>query len=67
MDDFLRDTSAMEAMFLDAFHDNEPRDDAHIPNTFFESLESASTTTLFGPRWLKYTQLGRKMLLYNVK
>ena len=39
MDDYLRDTTAMETMLLDVFqNDDQLRDDAHIANTFFESL-----------------------------
>ena len=50
MDDYLRDTNAMETLLLDAFHNNDKLgDDAHIANTFFKSLKFASTTPLFGP------------------
>ena len=50
MDDNLRDTTAMETMLLDAFHnDDQLGDDVHIADTFFESLKFASTTPLFGP------------------
>ena len=49
MDDYLRDTTAMEIMFLDIFQSDELGDDAHISDTIFESLKSASTTPLFGP------------------
>ena len=49
MDDYLRDTTTMETMFLDAFqNDDKLGDDAHIVDTFFESLKFASTTLLFG-------------------
>jgi hypothetical protein len=67
MDDYLRDTVSMEAMFLDAFQNDELGDDAHITNTLFKSLKSASTTPLFGPSQSKSTQLGTTMLLYNLK
>jgi hypothetical protein len=67
MDDYLRDTTAMETMLLDAFQNDELGDDAHITDTFFESLKSASTTPLFGPSQSKSTQLGTTMLLYNLK
>ena len=51
MDDYVRDTTAMETMLLDAFqNDDQLGDDAHITGTFFESLKFASTTLLFGPR-----------------
>ena len=50
MDDYLRDTTAMETMLLDAFqNDDQLGDDADIADTFFESLKFASTTPLFGP------------------
>ena len=69
MDDYLRDTTAMETMLLDAFqNDDQLGDDAHIADTFFESLKFSSTTPLFGPgSQSKYTQLGTTMLLYNLK
>ena len=69
MDDYLRDTTAMQTMLLDAFqNDDHLGDDAHIIYTFFESLKFASTTPLFGPRCQsKSTQLGTTMLLYNLK
>ena len=64
MDDYLRDTTAMETMLLDAFqNDDQLGDDAHIADTFFESLKFASTTPLFGPGGQSmYTQLGATML-----
>ena len=50
MDDYLRDMITMETMLLDAFqNDYQLGDDAHIADTFFESLKFASTTPLFGP------------------
>ena len=50
MDDYLRDMIAMETMLLDAFqNDDQVGDDAHIADTFFESLKFASTTPLLGP------------------
>ena len=50
MDDYLRDMTAMEIMLLDEFqNDDQLGDDAHIADTFFESLKFASTTPLFGP------------------
>ena len=50
MDDYLRDTTAMETMLLDAFqNDDKLCDDAHIADTFFENLKFSSTTPLFGP------------------
>ena len=65
MDDYLRDMNAMEAMLLDAFQNDELGDDAHINDTFFESLKYASTTPLFSQS--KSTQLGTTMLLQNLK
>ena len=69
MDDYLRDTTAMETMLLDAFqNDDQLGDDAHIADTFFKSFKFASTTPLFGPGGQsKSTQLGTTMLLYNLK
>ena len=69
MDDYLRDTTAMETMLLDALqNDDQLGDDARIANTFFESLKFASTTPLFGPGGQsKSTHLGTTMLLYNLK
>ena len=69
MDDYLRDTTTMETMLLDAFqNDDQLGDDAHFTDTFFESLKVSSTTPLFGPgSQSKYTQLGTTMLLYNLK
>ena len=69
MDDYLRDTSAMETILLDAFQNNDRLgDDAHIAENFFESLKFYSTTPLFGPsNQSKSTQLGTTMLLYNLK
>ena len=69
MDVYLRDMTAMETILLDAFqNDDQLGDDAHITNTFFESLKFASTTPLFGPGGQsKSTQLGTAMLLYNLK
>ena len=50
MDDYLRDTISMETMLLDAFqNDDQLGDDAHIVDTFFESLKFTSITALFGP------------------
>ena len=69
MDDYLSDTTAMEAMLLDAFqNDDQLGDDAHIADTFFESLKFASTTPLFGPGGQSNsTHLGTTILLYNLK
>ena len=68
MDDYLRGTTSMETILLDAFQNDELGDDAHISDTIFESLKSASTTPLFGPSvWTKSTHIGTTMLLYNVK
>jgi hypothetical protein len=68
MDDYLRDTTAMETMLLDSFQNNELGDDAHINDTIFERLEYASIIPLFGPSaQSKSTQLGTTMLLYNMK
>ena len=47
MDYYLWDTTTMEAMLFDAFHNNELRDDAHINDNLFESLKYASTSALF--------------------
>ena len=50
MDDYLRDTTAMDTMLLYAFqNDDQLGDDAHIADTFFKSLKFASTTPLFEP------------------
>ena len=50
MDDYLRDTTAMETMLLYAFQNyDQLGDDAHIADTFFKSLKFSSTTPLFGP------------------
>ena len=50
MDDYLRDMIAIETMLLDAFqNDDQLGDDAHIADTFFESLKFDPTTPLFGP------------------
>ena len=50
MDDYLRDTTTMETIFLDAFQNyDQLGDDAHIADTFFESLKFSSTTPPFGP------------------
>jgi hypothetical protein len=49
MDDYLQDTTAMDTMLLDAFHNDELGDDADINDTIFKILKSASTTPLFGP------------------
>ena len=68
MDDYLQDTTAMETMLLDAFHNNELGEDAHIIDTSFESSKYASTTPLFGPdSQSKSTQLAKMMSLYNLK
>ena len=69
MDDYIRDTTAMETMLLDAFqNDDKLGDDAHIADTFFESLKFASTTPLFGPSGQSNsTELGTMMLLYSLK
>ena len=69
MDDYLRDTNAMEIILLDAFqNDDQLGDDAHIVDTFFKSLKFASNTPLFGPGGQsKSTQLGTMMLLYKLK
>ena len=69
IDDYLRDMTAMETMLLDAFqNDDQLGDDAHIADTFFESLKCASTTPLFGPgSQSKSTLLGKNMLLYTLK
>ena len=65
MDDYLRDTTAMETMLLYAFqNDDQLVDDTHITDTFFESLKIASTTPLFGPdSQSKSTKLETMMLL----
>ena len=50
MDDYLRDTTAMETMLLDVFeNDDQLGDDAHIIDTFFKRLKFASTTPIFKP------------------
>ena len=69
MDDYLRDTTAMETMLLDTFqNDDQLGDDAHIIDTFFKSLKFSSTTPIFGPGGQsKSTHFGTMMLLYNLK
>jgi hypothetical protein len=67
MDDYLQDTTTMDIILLDSLKNDDLGDDAHITNTFFESLKYASTTPLFGPSQSKSTQLGTTMLLYNLK
>ena len=47
--------------------ENELGDGICIVDTFFESLKSASTAPLFGHGLSSSTQLGRTMLLYNLK
>ena len=66
MDDFLRDTHAMEGILLHEFQENELGDEFDIIDTFFESLKYATTTLLFG-HGARYTQLGTTILLYNLK
>ena len=66
MDDYLQDTTYMEAMLLDAFQNDELGDDDHITNTLFESLKFASTTPYFGPGGKsKSTQLGQRCFCTN--
>ena len=49
MDDYLRDMTAMEAILLDAFQDDDQLgEDAHFGDTFFKSLKFSSTTRPFG-------------------
>ena len=49
MDYYLRDTTSMKTMLLDALHnDDQLGDDALITDTFFESLKFSSTTPFFG-------------------
>jgi hypothetical protein len=68
MDDFLWDTQAMERLLLDAFKQNELGDDVDVVDTFFLSLESASTTHLFGRvQGSQLTHIGTTMFLYNLK
>jgi hypothetical protein len=67
MGDYLRDTTSMETMLLGAFQNDERGDDAHITDTLFKSLKSASTTPLFGPNQSNSSQLGTTMSLYNLK
>ena len=55
----------MEGMFLDAFQQNELRDDVDVTDTFFESIKYASTTPLFETS--RSIELGTIMLLYNLK
>ena len=59
----------MENMLLDAFqNDDQLGDDAHITDTFFKILKTASTTPLFEPGGQSNsTQLGTTILLYNLK
>ena len=58
MDNLLRDMGVMATILLDAFQDIKLGYDAHITNTFFESLKYDSTTHLFGPSQSKSTKLG---------
>ena len=48
MDDYLWDTTAMEAMLLYEFWNDELWDDSCINDNLFESLKYASTTPPFG-------------------
>ena len=59
----------MEIMLLDSFqNDDKLGDDAHIADTFFESLKFSSTIPLFERgNQPKSTQLGTTMLLYKLK
>lgn len=41
--------TSIKEMLLDAFQNDEKGDDAHISDTLFGILKSASTTPLFGP------------------
>lgn len=50
MDDYVRDTTTMEKMLLDVlWNDDQLGGDAHIADTFFESLKFTSTTPHIGP------------------
>ena len=47
---YLRDMTVVERILLYAFqNDDQLGDDAHIADTFFESVKFFSTTPLFGP------------------
>ena len=63
MDDFLRDTQAMEGMFLDAFQTNKLRDYIDTNDTLFQILKYASTTPRFELGTPRSTELGTTMLL----
>ena len=67
MDDLLWDTQAMEGILLDTFQQNELGYDVDIIDTFFKILKFASMTPLFGYVPSRSIQIGRKMLLYNLK
>ena len=55
----------METILLDAFqNDDQLGDNAHIADTFSESLKFAYTTPFFGPGGQsKSTQLGTMMVI----
>jgi hypothetical protein len=67
MDDLLHDTQAMGGMLLHAFQQIELGDDDDVIDTYFESLESASTPPFFGQHGSRSTKLGTIILLYNLK
>jgi hypothetical protein len=57
----------MEGIFLDAFQQNELRDDIDIDDTLFQILKFASTTLLFELGTSRSTELRTTMLLHNLK
>ena len=60
--------TAMEAMLLDTFQNDDLGDDAHITDTLFKSMESNSTTPLFGLGGKSMsTHLGTTMLMSSLK
>ena len=69
MDDFFWDTQDMDGILLDVFQQNELGYDIDVVDTFYESLEYASTTPLFGlvHESARSTQLGTTILLYKLK
>ena len=56
----------MKGMLLHELWKDEIMDYAHVMDTLFESFMFSSISPLFG-HGSKSTQLGTKMLLYNLK
>ena len=56
----------MDGILLNSFQLDELENNANVFNSFFKILKFASTTPLFGHR-SRSNQLGKTMLLYNLK